>query len=295
MAKTISKNSRSFLRFIRYSQSIGYSQEFSYLFQMFYNSKKSKNKTLKVKDVRDWLLKKKKDEREVFYAENLNNKNEHELQEIRRELAEHINNRLLSSDLTMKQKEEFAGVIELHPTKIYSDNTSKNAHIHYWGEYSDLIRVYINEYIEKTNLSNKNKKDFAYGYMENGVVYYRTIKPNQPDSYYFEVFEDGQGKKIYSIEETDEGVIFRNDEEIEIKEAEVIEIEEVGKKFKISTEDLLRDVNDLLDDLNDELLSIKEMLSSILDVDVSLDVKKEDVKNFDNYKNEIDNIIKYLQ
>ena len=115
-----------------------------------------------VPDLREYLTRWEYNEREVFYAENLDIKTNSELQAIKKDITRYVNSRL--NDFGKK----ITGIIELHPQ---GDKTSKNAHIHYWGEDSAFVGQFINEYIQQNNLTNKSDENLAYGFMEEKGFY----------------------------------------------------------------------------------------------------------------------------
>lgn len=282
--KSISPKSRSFLRFSKYAAPVGENVIFQKLWLRFENEGKKSIKNTSVADLRNYLIKKNKDEREVYYAENLNFKDESGLQNLKNSLSRYILKRLKDKKIDIS---DFAGIVELHPTKLYADETSKNAHIHYWGQYSKIVSQFINEYIQKENLSNKiGLNDYAYGYMENGVAYYKNEEKSDDDTYYFTV-KDISGDEVYSIKETDQGVEFLKEEK-PVKLKIVEDINEIKRKFNTEIDDLLKEFDNYIDSMNKDLqfinLYIEEIKSNNLDVKLEKANKEYDDKYKDFMK-----------
>jgi hypothetical protein len=110
------------------------------------------------------------DEREVYYAENLNTKSDRELKALLSDLV---------SLLRAKTSEDMKGLVEFHPT---SDRTMKSAHIHYWGADVKSITPIIEEFIATNLLTNRLSKASTHSlsYQENSldimVKYKSTLK-----------------------------------------------------------------------------------------------------------------------
>lgn len=135
MPKKLSQKSRSFCRYKRLGLVKGLNLEDKFIYS---NTNQALKEYLKLFDI---------DEREVYYAENLNTKSEIELKKLLKELA---------NFLESKFQHDIKGIIEFHPT---SDSTMKSAHIHYWGARSDLVSPFIVEFIKFNHLSNKLRYD----------------------------------------------------------------------------------------------------------------------------------------
>lgn len=161
----MSLNSRSFLRLKEFSEGLNIDNK---LFE----------RNLSKKEMRNWMSMNDCNEIEVFYAENLNQKTDRELRELKKEIVLFIKERLIEDNYNVSQ---FLGIIELHATsqqkrdKNRYDPTSVNGHIHYWGNNSNHIVQYINEFIQINRLTNKQMDDYSIGYMTAGVKYEKII------------------------------------------------------------------------------------------------------------------------
>ena len=122
-APLMSTNSRSFLRFREYSKAIG-----------DVNIMMTESK----RDILDFMHRFNINQRAVFFAENIQTLTKEEVKYLVTKLANKL------------EKEQ--GVIEFHPT---GDDTSKSAHIHWWGIYNNKVEDIISNFIKYNRLSNK--------------------------------------------------------------------------------------------------------------------------------------------
>jgi len=134
MAK-MSRKSRSFLRERDNAVFLGAIKDFASAFK-----KVSKN------DLIEYMYRNDFDDRAVFFAENLRIKTKKELEVLKRQIKKEFRNKGVN------------GVIELH---IGADGTSKDAHIHYWGEYNEDIKKLIEKFIKENNLTNKYALEYT--------------------------------------------------------------------------------------------------------------------------------------
>jgi len=280
--KTISPKSRSFLRFKKYATPVGFYKNYN---SLWFINEQDKNIRGSIKEIREFLIKNNKDEREVYYAENLNIKTEKELRTISQNLSKYILKRLEKDGYNLNN---FAGVVELHPTNLKEDETSKNAHIHYWGQDASIVSNYINEFIYKNQLSNKELKDYKYGFMENNIYYQK--EDTTDDLYKWNVNLYGFN---FSIEEKDDGIKFYKEErnEYDVIEAKPVEIkiEEVKKDIEIEQlknqdiDDVFKGILDYLDEVRKEY---KNMVKFVKNIENELKQESIEKLNILNGKNE---------
>jgi len=130
MAKMLGQNSRSFgrLKSFKFMRGINIDQNFI--------DKITKKELLRFMHINGY------DEREVFYAENINSKTLEEILDINFRLSKYIT----------EHTKDLRGIVEIHPT---SDYTTKSAHIHYWGEKSKEVAPIISKFIRDNFLTNK--------------------------------------------------------------------------------------------------------------------------------------------
>jgi len=151
MSKKLSQKSRSFGRYKKLGLIYGVNIDNDFIYS---NTNIALKEYLKLFNL---------DEREVFYAENLNIKSSKELKTLLKKLAKYIESESALLNETPK------GIVEFHPT---SDQTMKNAHIHYWGERVSFVKNFIENFIKIENLSNK--------YNQNTQTNLKEIKKENP-------------------------------------------------------------------------------------------------------------------
>ncbi|SFP96096.1 hypothetical protein [Hydrogenimonas thermophila] len=245
MAK-MGKKSRSFMRYSENYELIGDLEHF-----------KGESKRV----ISEFMFRFEKDDRAVFYAENLNVKTQDELNEIKKELSEEL--RLAGFD----------GVLELHPT---SDATSKSGHIHLWGGIDENIEKIVENYIKAHNLSNKEFLNYTNEDMNENTkhifikkldkVIQKDFETNKKIEFKFEDFEresalknskkfDKKNDEFYELLKDVELTLAEFDAYIaELDERELEKLEELksaGEDVKIVTE---------AEDLSDFSLSIAEKM-----------------------------------
>lgn len=85
-------------------------------------------------------------DRAVFFAENLQMKTAQEIEELKADLAARL------------EAVGASGIAELH---LSGDGTSKSAHVHWWGVYTDEVAQTIEEFIADNRLSNKTHFEYT--------------------------------------------------------------------------------------------------------------------------------------
>jgi len=94
----------------------------------------------------DFLHRNQINDRAVFFAENLQTKTAQEIKELKADLAARL------------EAIGASGIAELH---LSGDGTSKSAHIHWWGVYTDDVAQTIEEFIAENHLSNKVNLEYT--------------------------------------------------------------------------------------------------------------------------------------
>lgn len=203
-------------------------------------------------EVKRWLHQFNYDEREVFFAENLNTKTLDELKKIKKDLSKYILRRLKEEGYSEKEIQKIKGIVELHPTgkDFKEDPTMINSHIHYWGGSSLIIKPFINEFIAKYKLSNRIKNDYSCSFMESGSRYIQGRKGE---------FYSEDEKKIYieddvtSVYNVISNVSMKEWNEGFEKEKEVV----VEKQHSKSYNEFFDRLNKQISNINSEIEEIK--------------------------------------
>ena len=165
----VSPRSRSFLRNRQDAVFVG---DFEEIVKRYEITKKS--------DILDYMKRHGLDDRAVFFAENLRIKTREEIERLKEDLY----NRLMAVGAD--------GIAELH---LSGDGTSKDAHIHFWGVYTDLVKEVIEEWIQDNRLSNKVALEYTSEEFDTKILEMKNGK-------LYEVgFEEGEEKKEKVLEE----------------------------------------------------------------------------------------------
>ncbi len=165
----VSPKSRSFLRNRQDAVFVG---DFEELIRRYEITRKG--------DILDYMKRHGLDDRAVFFAENLRIKTREEIERLKEDLYNRL--RAVGAD----------GIAELH---LSGDGTSKDAHVHYWGVYNDLVKDVIEEWIKDNRLSNKIALEYTSEEFDTKILEYKNGK-------LYEVgFKEGEEKKEKVLEE----------------------------------------------------------------------------------------------
>lgn len=239
MAK-VSGKSRSFLRNREDAVFIG---DFEGLIRYEIHSKK---------DILDYMKRHSLDDRAVFFAENLRIKTREELEILKQDLYNRLS--AIGAD----------GIAELH---LSGDGTSKDAHIHFWGVFTDLVKDVIEEWIRDNRLSNKIALEYTSEEFDKEILEYKNGKLYKVS---FEA-KEGQEKKekilneVANIEDFETEIALNNEKEskfFEIMQNVENILEELQnyyfKEEKESKEIKIANIDDYLKDL-DRLIENEEI------------------------------------
>lgn len=221
MAK-VSPKSRSFLRNRQDAVFVG---DFEELIKRYEITRKG--------DILDYMKRHGLDDRAVFFAENLKIKTREEIEHLKEDLYNRL--RAVGAD----------GIAELH---LSGDGTSKDAHVHYWGVYNDLVKDVIEEWIQDNRLSNKIALEYTSEDFDTKILEFKNGK-------LYEVgFKEGEEKKEKVLEEI---------APIEDFEAEkALENEKESKFYEV-----MQNVEAILEELESYYFGQKETEVEIEDID----------------------------
>ena len=219
MAK-MGRGSRSFLRYREYAAFFG---EAVYM------------ETERKKGILDFLHRFEYNDRAVYFAENLQTMTEQQMQTH----VEELSNRLHNAGVH--------GVVEFHPT---ADGTSKSAHIHYWGVYTDDVEAIITRYIKENRLSNKTYLNYTNEEMRADTEH-KIVK----------------GKLVeYAFERGEEKITRETVREMEIDEEEIAARNQAKKETFY--DDIIAYCDEVLEQLEADIeISGKETESIDIDMD----------------------------
>ncbi len=165
----VSPKSRSFLRNRQDAVFVG---DFEELIRRYEITRKG--------DILDYMKRHELDDRAVFFAENLRIKTREEIERLKEDLYNRL--RAVGAD----------GIAELH---LSGDGTSKDAHVHFWGVFDDLVKDVIEEWIKDNRLSNKIALEYTSEEFDTKILEMRNGK-------LYEVgFKEGEEKKEKFLEE----------------------------------------------------------------------------------------------
>lgn len=219
MAK-MGRGSRSFLRYREYAAFFG---EAVYM------------ETERKKGILDFLHRFEYNDRAVYFAENLQTMTEQQMQAH----VEELSGRLHSAGAH--------GVVEFHPT---ADGTSKSAHIHYWGQYTDDVEAIIVDYIKENRLSNKTYLNYTNEEMRADTEH-KIVK----------------GKLVeYSFGRDEEKITRETVREVEIDE------EKIAARNQAKKETFYDDIIAYCDDILEQLevdVDIREKAQESVDIDIN--------------------------
>ncbi len=221
MAK-VSPKSRSFLR---NRQDAVYVGDFEELIKRYEITRKG--------DILDYMKRHGLDDRAVFFAENLKIKTREEIELLKEDLYNRL--RAVGAD----------GIAELH---LSGDGTSKDAHIHYWGVYNDLVKDVIEEWIKDNRLSNKAALEYTSEEFDTKILEMKNGK-------LYEVgFKEGEEKKEKILEK------IAHIEDFEAEKA--LENEKESKFYEV-----MQNVQAILEELEAYYFGQKETEVEIEDID----------------------------
>jgi len=135
-APVMSTSSRSFLRFREYSEPVG-------------DVRMMKDESKR--EILEFMHRFEINRRTVYFAENIQTLTKEEVKNLVKELAHRLENQ--------------HGMLEFHPT---GDNTSKSAHIHWWGSHNQEVEDIITDFIKEQRLSNKTYLNYTNREMQVG-------------------------------------------------------------------------------------------------------------------------------
>lgn len=216
MAKMGDK-SRSFLRYRELAEFCGNVAEFKA------DSKAVIAEFMKNFDIND---------RNVFFAENLNSYTKEQMIALKKELAKQL------------KAVGYNGVVEFHPT---SDQTSKSAHIHLWGTNTPEARAVIEMFVVNNRLSNKNVIDYT-----NEKMTYNTKHT---------IAKNGELKSVTYSHDKTKDTYSASSETQALNEDEIAAMNET-KEADENAEFLLM-MQDLLNNVTGEQVTITEEVASI--------------------------------
>ena len=185
-------------------------------------------------------------DRAVFFAENLQMKTAQEIEELKADLAARL------------EAVGASGIAELH---LSGDGTSKSAHIHWWGVYTDEVARTIEEFIADNRLSNKTHLEYTSEEFDNRLL---RLKDGELIETTFEPGPEG----IERIEKE-----FADLEEFEERAA--AQTEEKKEKRSISSilDELLIEIDSYLEEPKEEIRDkeIEELFEEIDEIETELD------------------------
>jgi hypothetical protein len=243
MAK-VSERSRSFLR---NRNDTVYTGDFEQLIAKYEITSK--------KDILEYMHRHNLNDRAVFFAENLKIKTREELEALKADLYNRLN--AINAD----------GIAELH---LSGDGTSKDAHMHYWGVYNDLVKEVIEEWIKDNRLSNKISLEYTSEEFDEEILEYKNGK------LYKVSFEEREGREkkekilneIASIEDFETEIAINNEKE--------------SKFFEI-----MQNVENILEEL--QSYYFKEEVGRVEIKEV--EIKEVEIKDIDGYLKDLDEFI----
>jgi len=229
----MSNKSRSFLRDRENAVFLGDIASFASAF-----------KKVSKQDLIDYMFRNELNDRAVFFAENLKIKTKPELEKIKKEIKKALD--AINVD----------GVVELH---ISADGTSKDAHIHFWGKYTNEIKEVIENFIKTNNLSNKfaleyTNSDFDEKYVNvNAYVNKVVIKEKEEEQILdLETYENEKALNNIKEKDTFEVLMSEVDEILEELQNYYFE-DEIDKKVEIEDIDsYLEEIDKFLEEEDDD-------------------------------------------
>ncbi len=207
------------------------------------------------KDILDYMQRHNLNDRAVFFAENLKIKTREELEALKADLYNRLN--AINAD----------GIAELH---LSGDGTSKDAHIHFWGAYNDLVKDVIEEWIKDNKLSNKIALEYTSKEFDEKILEYKKGK------LYKVTFEEREGREkkekildeIASIEDFEAEIALNNEKE--------------SKFFEI-----MQNVENILEELQSYyFVEEKEEKEEVKE-----EIKEVKIENIDDYLKDLDRFI----